>query len=461
MQLKMNMMTTGMTAVTIAAGFGLAGAANAQECTIHTVLLDSQSDVSTIHHAAMNAQGEVVIGVNDLSMAPQGIEITRLLRWSLAEPGDTAIELLQGGQSSDAFAYLLEPTINDNDDIIFVGNGPDGLNVYQFDGKSQPEDYTGLLSFGDTPPIVIGDLTLLNDDPFLTFTYWQVSSGNNLEHCVERYTDNPDLSALELECTEGGPVIANPDANDAGDVAYRVITDNEQRIVLHGDPSIDIITVGEDGVLSGPSINAAGHIAFYANAPDDGFDEGIYLYTGTLPAVLVVDFAAHSLAPSSPLLPPRRPLLNDAGRIVFAAAADNAKEGNGNGGPSHGIYVYNVTNDALILIDDSGVAAPDQPRKVLDYLAEDSETDRILFRAVTTDGVTTGLFLAAACDVAEDDDTCPEDLNGDGVVNVSDLLILFDAWGDCPGCPEDFNDDGVVNVSDLLILFDAWGDCPE
>jgi hypothetical protein len=59
-------------------------------------------------------------------------------------------------------------------------------------------------------------------------------------------------------------------------------------------------------------------------------------------------------------------------------------------------------------------------------------------------------------------DCAPADLNCDGVVNVSDLLLLFDAWGDCsdcdPGtCPADLNGDCVVNVSDLLILFDNWG----
>jgi len=57
---------------------------------------------------------------------------------------------------------------------------------------------------------------------------------------------------------------------------------------------------------------------------------------------------------------------------------------------------------------------------------------------------------------------CPGDLNGDGVVNVSDLLILLGNWGECPGtaeCVGDLNDDGVVNVSDLLILLGAWGEC--
>ena len=55
------------------------------------------------------------------------------------------------------------------------------------------------------------------------------------------------------------------------------------------------------------------------------------------------------------------------------------------------------------------------------------------------------------------------DLDGDGVVNTVDLLILFSMWGPCgncklPGdCPADLDDDCIVNTSDLLILFSNWG----
>ncbi|MCH8824744.1 MAG: SBBP repeat-containing protein [Planctomycetes bacterium] len=54
------------------------------------------------------------------------------------------------------------------------------------------------------------------------------------------------------------------------------------------------------------------------------------------------------------------------------------------------------------------------------------------------------------------------DLDGDGVVSTSDLLILFSNWGPCPppekgDCPADLDGDGVVNTSDLLILFANWG----
>ena len=52
------------------------------------------------------------------------------------------------------------------------------------------------------------------------------------------------------------------------------------------------------------------------------------------------------------------------------------------------------------------------------------------------------------------------DLNGDGVVNVFDLLILLENWGACADptdCPADLNGDGLVNVFDLLILLENWG----
>ena len=49
------------------------------------------------------------------------------------------------------------------------------------------------------------------------------------------------------------------------------------------------------------------------------------------------------------------------------------------------------------------------------------------------------------------------DLDGDGAVGVSDLLILLSAWGKNPGHPADFNGDGTVGVSDLLALLGNWG----
>jgi hypothetical protein len=54
---------------------------------------------------------------------------------------------------------------------------------------------------------------------------------------------------------------------------------------------------------------------------------------------------------------------------------------------------------------------------------------------------------------------CLADVNGDGEVDVLDLLALLAAWGNTSG-PEDINGDGIVDVLDLLELLASWGPCP-
>ncbi len=53
------------------------------------------------------------------------------------------------------------------------------------------------------------------------------------------------------------------------------------------------------------------------------------------------------------------------------------------------------------------------------------------------------------------------DLDMDGVVGVTDLLMLLAAWGPCPDppleCPADLDDSGDVGINDFLELLAAWG----
>lgn len=74
--------------------------------------------------------------------------------------------------------------------------------------------------------------------------------------------------------------------------------------------------------------------------------------------------------------------------------------------------------------------------------------------ATANDGADTlSVFINQTCEV---DPGTPGDFNDDGVVNVSDLLILLGDWGACPDCPTDLTGDGMVNVLDLLQLFSLW-----
>lgn len=59
------------------------------------------------------------------------------------------------------------------------------------------------------------------------------------------------------------------------------------------------------------------------------------------------------------------------------------------------------------------------------------------------------------------------DLNNDGAVGVSDLLMCINTWGSCPAppgaCAADIappGGDGSVGVPDLLAIINGWGPCP-
>ncbi len=83
------------------------------------------------------------------------------------------------------------------------------------------------------------------------------------------------------------------------------------------------------------------------------------------------------------------------------------------------------------------------------FTAQDFDPASVVEAAV--DGVSLQRLLCS---------TTPGDVDGDGQVNVTDLLAVISAWGPCPtppvACPADVTGDAQVNVSDLLLVIANW-----
>ena len=85
----------------------------------------------------------------------------------------------------------------------------------------------------------------------------------------------------------------------------------------------------------------------------------------------------------------------------------------------------------------AGLAPSDNFR--LRFTAEDAGDGSVIEAGV--DGV---VLMIAECETTD----CTGDLDGNGMVNVNDLLQLIGAWGN------------PYDVNDLLELIGAWGECP-
>jgi hypothetical protein len=59
--------------------------------------------------------------------------------------------------------------------------------------------------------------------------------------------------------------------------------------------------------------------------------------------------------------------------------------------------------------------------------------------------------------IEETNTGCFEDLDGDLVVSVSDILAVLSEFGCLSDCSNDVNGDGYVNVADVLLVLSAFG----
>jgi len=92
----------------------------------------------------------------------------------------------------------------------------------------------------------------------------------------------------------------------------------------------------------------------------------------------------------------------------------------------------------------------------------------LTLEGLVSDGLTVDLNVTFAADVAcgasfselfiaPDPCYCLNDANGDGTINVGDILLVLAEFGCGSGCTADVTNDGNVNVSDLLSILAEFG----
>jgi len=112
-------------------------------------------------------------------------------------------------------------------------------------------------------------------------------------------------------------------------------------------------------------------------------------------------------------------------------------------GPDGAIYDI-VTQDADVLIEEHITFDPGM-----------YTVDLVVLGNSATEGLTSEATFAAF-NVSMGFMT-PGDLDGNGAVDVGDLLELLATWGPCGECAGDLDENGMVDVADLLKLLANWG----
>lgn len=159
----------------------------------------------------------------------------------------------------------------------------------------------------------------------------------------------------------------------------------------------------------------------------------------------------------------RYPAISGDGRyVVFNSLATNIVEGDTN--ETWDVFLYDRWTGRMERVSVSSDGSEQ------DFGADAFAGGNGSIPAVTNDGLTIG-FISLATNLVDDDTNglldvfvrvrCSGDLNGDGTVDVFDLLVLLGSWGPCPdppdACPADLNGDSSVGILDLLILLANWG----
>ena len=257
---------------------------------------------------------------------------------------------------------------------------------------------------------------------------------------------------------EGGPVntifdtdssnftssFAGPSINNAGQIAFRAsatTTDGDAIFRYDGGSTFTVIA-DSSGPWSAvfddePAINNAGTVVLKTRS-EDIFDEILLVGDGTAPPTPIVDT-------SGELESINNASINDSGQIAYFATFDDFL--------TQGIFTGpDLVNDRVIgtgdELDNSTVVNLSMYREAL------NNSGQIAFFAQLADG--RGVMMVAS----PASTPCPGDVNGDRIVDLSDLATLLANFGTLSGATledGDLDGDGDVELPDLTLLLASFG----
>lgn len=361
-------------------------------------------------------------------------------------PGQGGLVFGRGEIGSSQFA-LPQALFNRNSQILFQGNLA-GTGNYHNDEALWIETsgvITKILREGDPAPGAGQGVTF---------------GGNSVSLSIFGPTFNEDAdSSFDLRL--GGSVPTTS-------AMYSTHTGALDLVALPGDPAPG--QSYEFGLLANPILNEAGDLAFRAATPDDDTDPftqppwGMWMdRDGTLSVIVhpgdpIVNTNGWTLESVG------QPIgFNASGQTAFTASVFDA----------NGQQIYQV----LLMTDEAGdlhkvvainelfdVFGDGSDMRAITRIVPGglSETGVVAFRLDFSD-VDSGHYVASLGPV---EPICPADIassggaGGDQVVNVSDLFLLLSHWNTSGAGAALAPPTNVVDVSDLFALLSAWGDCP-
>ncbi len=297
------------------------------------------------------------------------------------------------------------------------------------------------------PYASIGNYPRISENGKIVFT---ASLDNNVRTLSLANVASPG-SATDLATSVGAPFsnFYAADINDNGSILFMANQDDSDVAVCRYDPGVGITTLfhGSDeewtGNVGTPMINATGGIAFVGETESHPGQNTLFV-GGSNP------YGDKLLAPGDPLFGStvidtqfefgirlNHGAMNDCGQIGFAYALADGREG--------------IALATPIGLPDCNKNGRPDACDIAAGISQDTNLNGI----------------PDECEVS----SCPADIaplpNGNGVVNVQDLLAVINTWGVCPNpnnCQGDImplpNGNGLVNVQDLLAVIINWGPCP-